>query len=83
MLEKMKDASTEKVASTPSVSYCIGLAKNFDAILSIFETAQEMGFSQAKIVPYVNGFPINITEAQALFSNYSDLEKYLEFEENK
>ena len=83
MLEKMKDPSTEKKPGNPSVSYSIGLAKNFVSILSILETAKEMGFGQAKIVPYINGFPINDEEVQSLFVSYPDLENYLEYVGNR
>lgn len=83
MLEQMKDAGTEKIPMNPSVSYCIGMSKNFEAILSILDTAHEMGFEQAKIVPYINGLPIGNAEAQSLYSSFPDLEKYLEYEGNR
>jgi len=77
VLDQIRDVAAEKIPMTPNITYCIGMAKNFDAILLVYETAIEMGFAQAKIVPYIDGFPIEKEAARLLVNEYEDLKKYL------
>lgn len=77
VLDQIRDVAAEKIPMTPDITYCIGMAKNFDAILLVHETAIEMGFAGAKIVPYIDGFPIDKETAKLLQEEYVDLKKYL------
>jgi hypothetical protein len=77
VLDQIRDVAAEKIPMTPDITYCIGMAKNFDAILLVYETAIEMGFAGAKIVPYIDGFPIDKETAKLLQEEYVDLKKYL------
>ncbi len=74
---------TEKLTEKPEISYTIGLAKQFNAIRHILETAQQMGFTEASIVPYFNGWPVKAEEAYSLMEHYPDLKAYVAYLEKQ
>jgi outer membrane protein OmpA-like peptidoglycan-associated protein len=77
IIKQLKNSHTEKRPQKAAITYTIGMAKQFKAITHILETAHNMGFDEAKIIPYVNGMEINLQEAQSLTGVYPDLEAYL------
>ena len=83
IITQMRDAAAEKIPASSNVNYCIGLTKNFDAISIVFDTALEMGFSDASIVPYLDGFPMSEEDAKMQVSNYEDLQKFLNYKSKK
>lgn len=72
--------STEKNASAIAVDYMVGLESTFIAIKSIHSQAEAVyGFSQAEIIPYVDGKRITKSQARNLVPIYPDLRRYLEY----
>ena len=76
------DATTEKHPKDINVKYMLGLEKSFDKIKRILDQVIQQGFSDAKIIPYVNGVRITEDQAQVLFTEYPDLKHFLEFRSN-
>lgn len=76
------DAITEKHPEDVNVKYMLGLEKTFDKTKRILDQVVLQGFSDAKIIPYVNGIRMTEDQAQVLFTEYPDLKKFLEFRSN-
>jgi outer membrane protein OmpA-like peptidoglycan-associated protein len=70
---------TEKQCNGSEHAYMMGFAKNFDDILVEYKKIKNLGYSQIKIVPYLNGYPISREEAAYKKYEYEDLNKYLNF----
>lgn len=73
---------TEKQPNDINVKYMVGLEDSFESIKYTWDKIIQQGFSNAQIVPYINGIRITEDEAQVLFTQYSDLEHWLEFRSN-
>lgn len=79
---QFSDATTEKQPKDINVKYMLGLEKTFEKIKRILDQVVQQGFSDAKIIPYVNGIRMTEDQAQVLFTEYPDLKKFLEFRSN-
>ncbi|CAA6828883.1 MAG: Outer membrane lipoprotein omp16 precursor [uncultured Aureispira sp.] len=72
-------ATTEKHPQDVRVKYMLGLEKTFEQTKRIFDQIVQQGFSDAKIIPYVNGIRMTENQVQALLTEYPDLKKFLAF----
>jgi outer membrane protein OmpA-like peptidoglycan-associated protein len=79
---QFSDATTEKHPEDVTVKYMLGLEKTFEKTKRILDQVVQQGFSDAKIIPYVNGIRMTEDQAQVLFTEYPDLKKFLEFRSN-
>lgn len=79
IVKQIKNSHTEKRPQNPALTYTIGMTKQFQAITHILETADNMGFGEAKIAAYINGIEISPEEAQSLIGIYPDLKNYLKY----
>ena len=80
ILNQENSVFIEKQSNVSEHAYMLSYAKNFDDILVEFKRIKNLGYSQIKIVPYINGFPISREEAAYKKYEYEDLNRYLNFE---
>lgn len=82
ILNELPHAITEKHPNDINVKYMIGLENSFVAIKRILDKCKQSGFTNAQIIPYINGVRISEEDAQVLFKDYPDLSNFLEFLSN-
>jgi hypothetical protein len=82
-LKSMNDVSLEKKALSPKVSFCLGLAKKFDAIAILLETVKASGFDNALIQAFWDGFPMDGALLEKMSAQEPELQKYKEYLKNK
>jgi hypothetical protein len=77
VLNQYSPISTEKRPQDTYVTYLVGLEKTFIDIKYTYNKLLEKGFDSVKIIPYINGWPIDKEEAARLVEEYPDLKVYL------
>ncbi|MDF1694196.1 MAG: OmpA family protein [Saprospiraceae bacterium] len=70
----------EKRMSDDSYTYTIGVFDSYNQVRSIKNELFQKGILDAKVVPYMNGEPLNSSQIEVLKESYSDLNEYLKFE---
>jgi outer membrane protein OmpA-like peptidoglycan-associated protein len=71
----------EKSPMNPAINYLMGSSLKYETSRVILEKLQDARFENAKIIPYIDGFPIDKEKARELSSVYPDLQNYVESED--
>jgi hypothetical protein len=78
-LKIMSEGALEKLNGNPKISYCLGMAKKFDAISILLETVRESGFEKAFIKAYWDGFPVDRNTLENISVDNIEIQKYLNY----
>jgi outer membrane protein OmpA-like peptidoglycan-associated protein len=78
-LKNMNDGAVEKLSANSNISFCLGMAKRFDAISILLETVRESGFEKAQIKAYWDGFPVDRNKMETISSDNIEMQKYLNY----
>ncbi len=73
----LPDAMVEKGFTEKNYRYTAGLFKTFDPAFSYCKELVEIGYREARVVPYLNGVKIQEDDIAPLLTNYPDLLKYV------
>lgn len=76
---QFSNATTEKHPQDVNVKYMLGLEKTFEKTKRILDQVVLQGFSDAQIIPYVNGIRIKEDQVLALETEYPDLKNLIAF----
>lgn len=76
-LTGFKDIIIEKRPSADLNFYMVGLATGYDQIQEILGSVIQAGKTDAFIMAYIDGWPVNKSQAQAYKDQYPDLSKYI------
>jgi outer membrane protein OmpA-like peptidoglycan-associated protein len=78
LIGKYQDSMIEKNPKSDSYAYCSGLFNHFSDALSHLSQIKTEGFSEVKIVAYLNGIRLqNIEVDENLIQTYPDLRNYM------
>jgi hypothetical protein len=78
-LKIMNEGALEKLNGNPKISFCLGMAKKFDAISILLETVRESGFEKAFIKAYWDGFPVDRNTLEDISVDNIEIQKYLNY----
>lgn len=78
-IDQMPDLSCEKDPINPELRYFVGLTNNFEAILWIKETLDELHLKNIEPKAYLDGFPLKKEEIEIWKEKYPDLIQFLEY----
>jgi hypothetical protein len=78
-LKIMNEGVLEKLNGNPKISFCLGMAKKFDAISILLETVRESGFEKAFIKAYWDGFPVDRNTLKDISVDNIEIQKYLNY----
>lgn len=76
-LSKYPNATVEKTFLESSYHFTVGLYPTFYAADQLRKQLLKKGMLGSKIIPYIDGFRIDETEAKELVKTYPDLKNYL------
>lgn len=79
ILQVFSPITTEKTPQALAVTYYVGLDQTFADSYYLLTQLKEAGFDQARVVAYMDGFPLSNDDAQVRFTDYPDLSAYLEY----
>jgi outer membrane protein OmpA-like peptidoglycan-associated protein/tetratricopeptide (TPR) repeat protein len=71
------DVVVESQPASGQYRYLAGAERQFSAAINVRKMAKDEGFTDAIIVPYINGWPITKAEAVGLVKKYPDLANYI------
>jgi tetratricopeptide (TPR) repeat protein len=78
LINKYADSGIEKFASDPHLKYTSGLFPSFEGALEHLGKVKSEGFSDAFIVPYIEGIPVKKeTILEEILQSYPDLRNYM------
>lgn len=77
VLKQYQPITTEKRPQDAYVTYLVGLEKTFIDIKYTYNKLLEKGFDAVEIIPYIDGWPIDKTEARLLVKQYPDLDAFV------
>ena len=76
-MSMFSDIIIETKPGSGNYQYSSGLLERYDQALQLRAELLRQGFTEASILPYINGIPINKAEAISLIRKYPELAGYV------